>query len=598
MATLSQWTPFGVALDLTATGSSVTRTSATQFTVKIVASWKTHYSGAKTNYGMKVTSGGKTVVISSFGTSRSNGSYSFVGTYSISGNGSASKLITVTFTNYEKDSKGNVTESASKSMTFNVTVPAWTSYTITYNANGGSGAPGKQTKWKDQALTLSSTKPTRSGWTFMGWGTTTTDTTVNYAAGASYTANAGITLYAIWRKAITLTYNGNVGDNINLVSGVPSASTAYIYNAETSYRFSVSATKPKRSNYTFVGWGTSKSALVATHLAGSNITVSSNTTLYAVWKISYVPPKIGKITVTRTSTSTSTITGTAKSSVNVSFAWETFKSNPKVTVECLDNSGTTTLFTNETDLSGPSGTYACTIGDDSLIVSNTYLIRVTIDDGGGSISRTATVPAITYPIHFKPGGKGTAIGKPAEFDNTFDVAWLTRLRDNLCVGSTSDDNPYIAFLKGYNTEPSIKIQLDGSNNLKLLGASDIYFGTKGRSEYRPYYTKGDVITVSINTAGYVTNSGKDVSFTVPLSKPAISVTSVIAAPVSGITVRQDGKYGFGSSATSETTAGDYSSSAVLSGGNHVRVTVKFTNTDNAVNNAAAGIFWSGTLTFA
>ena len=64
MATVSKWTPFGVALDITATAATVTRTSATQFTVKINASWETYYSGAQTNYGMTTSSGGATVTIS------------------------------------------------------------------------------------------------------------------------------------------------------------------------------------------------------------------------------------------------------------------------------------------------------------------------------------------------------------------------------------------------------------------------------------------------------------------------------------------------------------------------------------------------------
>ena len=104
MATVSKWTPFGVALDITATGGTVTRTSATTYTVKINVSWETYYSGAQTNYGMTAASGGVTHTISAFtGAKRSSGSGSFTGTYSISGNGSATKTITVTFKNYEED---------------------------------------------------------------------------------------------------------------------------------------------------------------------------------------------------------------------------------------------------------------------------------------------------------------------------------------------------------------------------------------------------------------------------------------------------------------------------------------------------------------
>lgn len=159
------------------------------------------------------------------------------------------------------------------------TIPALPSYKVSYNANGGSGAPSAQTKYYGKSLTLSSTKPTRSGWTFMGWGTSASDTSANYSAGGSYTANAAITLYAVWRKQLALSYNANGG------SGAPSSSSAYIYNSTSSKAFTVSSTKPTRTGYSFLGWSTSSGATSATYASGASITISSNTTLYAVWKI-------------------------------------------------------------------------------------------------------------------------------------------------------------------------------------------------------------------------------------------------------------------------------------------------------------------------
>ncbi len=79
------------------------------------------------------------------------------------------------------------------------TVENITRYTVTYNANGGTGAPASQTKEQGVPLTLSSTVPTRTGYTFLGWGTSTGDTSVNYAPGATYSDDADITLYAIWQ---------------------------------------------------------------------------------------------------------------------------------------------------------------------------------------------------------------------------------------------------------------------------------------------------------------------------------------------------------------------------------------------------------------
>lgn len=217
MATVSKWTPFDVALDITATGGTVTRTSATQYTVKINASWETYYEGAKTNYGMSASSGGSSVNLNTFGTASSSGRGSFTGTYSISGNGSATKTITVTFRNFNTDN-GN---SATNAVTFDVTVPAWTSYTIRYNANGGTGAPASQIKWKNQALTLSTTKPTRTNYVFKGWGISASTTTVAYAPGANYTRNAAVTLYAVWELAYAKPRISNVSISRCDISGTP-----------------------------------------------------------------------------------------------------------------------------------------------------------------------------------------------------------------------------------------------------------------------------------------------------------------------------------------------------------------------------------------
>lgn len=72
-------------------------------------------------------------------------------------------------------------------------------YAVTYNANGGSGAPASQTKAYGTALTLSTTTPTRSGYAFVGWGTSASATTASYQPGATYSANAALSLYAVWQ---------------------------------------------------------------------------------------------------------------------------------------------------------------------------------------------------------------------------------------------------------------------------------------------------------------------------------------------------------------------------------------------------------------
>lgn len=165
--------------------------------------------------------------------------------------------------------------------TTTVTVPAVArpTYTVSYNANGGSGAPSNQTKQHDITLTLSSVKPTRDGYEFAGWGTSATDTGVKYSAGGQYTGNSNITLYAIWTNVakLTLTYNANGG------SGAPSSQT-HLINTTSK----ISGVKPTRDKYVFLGWSTSSTATKATYIAdgqyiNNSFTDGDTVTLYAVW---------------------------------------------------------------------------------------------------------------------------------------------------------------------------------------------------------------------------------------------------------------------------------------------------------------------------
>ena len=91
-----------------------------------------------------------------------------------------------------------------KSGNVQVTVTA-TTYTVTYNANGGSGAPANQSKILGTNLVLSSTVPTRSGYEFVSWNTKSDGTGTSYNAGGTYTQDAPLILYAIWKiKTVAL----------------------------------------------------------------------------------------------------------------------------------------------------------------------------------------------------------------------------------------------------------------------------------------------------------------------------------------------------------------------------------------------------------
>ena len=135
--------------------------------------------------------------------------YSFKGYYT-STNGSG--------TNYV-NSSGTFINNAYKTIGDKTLYANWqaNTYTITYNANGGSGAPSSQSYTydpnNDTVFYLSSTTPSRSGYTFLGWSLSSTATSASYSAGQRWgTHNANnYTLYAIWKKTVTVCgENGHV----------------------------------------------------------------------------------------------------------------------------------------------------------------------------------------------------------------------------------------------------------------------------------------------------------------------------------------------------------------------------------------------------
>ena len=79
-----------------------------------------------------------------------------------------------------------------------VNVPALPHTTVSYNANGGTGAPGSQTKWWGEVLTLSGTRPTRANHTFLGWATSANGAVV-YQPGGRFGSDANTILYAKWK---------------------------------------------------------------------------------------------------------------------------------------------------------------------------------------------------------------------------------------------------------------------------------------------------------------------------------------------------------------------------------------------------------------
>ena len=79
-------------------------------------------------------------------------------------------------------------------------------HTIRYDANGGSGAPGNQTKTMGVDLWLSSTTPSKPQYVFKGWNTQANGSGTSYSPGQQFYPDADTTLYAQWEEDTSYQY--------------------------------------------------------------------------------------------------------------------------------------------------------------------------------------------------------------------------------------------------------------------------------------------------------------------------------------------------------------------------------------------------------
>jgi len=171
-------------------------------------------------------------------------------------------------------------------------------YTLAYDANGGTGEPDTQTYTGTESshmFTISGSKPVRSGYIFKGWSDTATGA-VAHLPGGSITLQASSpskTIYAVWETnpgpgpepsyyTYTLKFDANGGE------GVPDTITKT--SSSSSYTFTIPSGIPTRAGYDFQGWGDTGSLPV--YQPGSKITLTSSfpsKTLFAVWKETAIP---------------------------------------------------------------------------------------------------------------------------------------------------------------------------------------------------------------------------------------------------------------------------------------------------------------------
>lgn len=180
---------------------------------------------------------------------------------------------------YYPDVINTVTEKNAENEDVEVTyngVEITDTYTVKYDANGGTGAPANETKGHNVAHTLSTTEPTWEGHEFVGWALSSTATETDCITTLDADVNREpITVYAVWdTNSYPITFNANGGDGTM---------------EDQSFTFNVpqklSANEFTKTGYKFTGWNTQADGSGTSYGDEAEVSFASATTLYAQWQI-------------------------------------------------------------------------------------------------------------------------------------------------------------------------------------------------------------------------------------------------------------------------------------------------------------------------
>lgn len=108
-------------------------------------------------------------------------------------------------------------------------------YDVLFNNNGGSGGPNSVQKFAGETITISSSVPTKEGYTFKGWTVVGDTTQTLYQPGDTYVINNNTTFVAVWEEVPSATQY-----TVTLKKSVSSVSTITTSKVNDGDKFSYS----------------------------------------------------------------------------------------------------------------------------------------------------------------------------------------------------------------------------------------------------------------------------------------------------------------------------------------------------------------------
>ena len=207
-------------------------------------------------------------------------------------------------------------------------------YTVSYDANGGTGAPASQTKTKGVALKLTNDVPTRTNYNFTGWNTKADGSGTAYASGANYTVDATATLYAQWQKVEVTLQSISVKTN-------PTNTTYYVGETLNTAGLVITATYSDGSSKDITsGFTCDPTTLNVAGKQTITVTYQGKTTTFVVTVNAPTQGKVKSVSVdnvTMNYKSSTTINPEVDADEGVAYTVKYESSNPKVV--SVDESG-------------------------------------------------------------------------------------------------------------------------------------------------------------------------------------------------------------------------------------------------------------------
>ena len=330
----------------------------------------------------------------------------------------------------------------------------WTAntYTVTFNADGGSVTPVSQDKLfgstygkeADGTTNEALPTPTKAGHTFGGWWTGAGGTGTSVTDATQVTTASNHTLYAKWTANVyTVTFDAD-GGSVSPAS--QSKLFGFTYGKEADGTTNAALPAPTKAGHTFGGWWTGAGGTGTEVTNAMQVTTASNHTLYAKWTAT-------KYNVTYSGNGS---TGGTAPADNVQYSY-----NDEVTVQSqgslVKNGHRFIGWNTAANGSGTSRTAGSkfNITDSQMLYAQwaANIYAVTFDADGGSVSPSHQNKLFESNYGQAPGGAIESLPMPAKPGYAFGGWWTgksgtgTEINNTSAVTTASDHTLYAKWAK-------------------------------------------------------------------------------------------------------------------------------------------------------